>query len=276
MTWELRQLVTFNPVCVTADTPVDQLIDMAYSMDIHHWPVVDGERGIVGMVSESDMIRSAQLQMTVGESTSHGPGEYSAEPWRPRLVGEIMSSRAVTIEIDAPAQEAIRLLLEHQFHSLPVTENGRLTAIVTTGDFLREYSFGDLPSAQELVSKHVVPIAESVDVSATLDEALGAMFEQEGKFIAISRGSCPVGVASYRELARTRCRETARQLSAGDQTVCTLRPLIADALTFRPGTKMAEAASMFAAQKREGGLVVNQANRMVGMLTIQQILRAML
>lgn len=276
MSWELRQLVTFNPVSVTRETPVDQLVEMAHTLEIHHWPVVDQELRVVGMVSETDMVRSAQLQMTAGTAFSEETGASVAEPWQPRTVGEIMSPRVVAVEINSPATHAIRLLMEHQFHSLPVTENGRLKAIVTTGDFLREYSFGDLPSAKELVTKYTVPIADSVDATETLDDALLAMFEQQGKFLAITRGSCPVGVVSYRELARARCRETARQLAEGIDSPSTLLPLIAEALTLRPGMKMAEATQLFLQHRREGALVVNQANRMVGMLTIPQLLKAML
>ena len=52
-------------------------------------------------------------------------------------VGEMMTRDPVTVTPDTPAHEAIALLLEHRFGSLPVIgTDGHLMGIVTDTDFL--------------------------------------------------------------------------------------------------------------------------------------------
>ncbi len=265
----LNLLVTFNPVSVTPETPLDQLLDMLHQLDLRHWPVVNENREVVGVVTETDLVRHTHSNM-LAEATIGAGGE----DWQPSIVAEIMTPRAIAVELTGTMEEAARLLLEHQIQSLPVTDRGRLTAMITASDFLREFSFGELPGARDLVSQHAVEIADTVEATATLDEGLHAVLSSGSPFIAVSRGGLPLGVVSHRELAKARCRETACEMTQVEGCT-TLASLVVDSIIFRPGTKMAEAAQTLLDHNREAALVVNQANRMVGMLTVNEILRAM-
>jgi len=87
---------------------------------LHHIPVVDLHHNLIGLLSAHDVLRAL------------AKGKKSVR------VGEYMSRRPVTVTPETSVDIAIDLLVEHQFHSLPVVaSDGHLMGIVTETDFLR-------------------------------------------------------------------------------------------------------------------------------------------
>jgi CBS domain-containing protein len=86
---------------------------------IRHIPVVDPKQNLVGILSAGDVL----LALARGKKSVR--------------VGETMSRNPVTVTPDTPVHEAIELMLEHRFGSLPVLgTDGHLMGIVTDTDFL--------------------------------------------------------------------------------------------------------------------------------------------
>lgn len=86
---------------------------------IRHIPVVDPKQNLVGILSAGDVL----LALARGKKSVR--------------VGETMSRNPVTVTPDTPVHEAIELMLEHRFGSLPVLgTDGHLLGIVTDTDFL--------------------------------------------------------------------------------------------------------------------------------------------
>lgn len=86
---------------------------------IRHVPVVDPKQNLVGILSAGDVL----LALARGKKSVR--------------VGETMTRNPVTVTPDTPVHEAIELLLEHRFGSLPVLgTDGHLMGIVTDTDFL--------------------------------------------------------------------------------------------------------------------------------------------
>ncbi|HZJ52687.1 MAG TPA: CBS domain-containing protein [Myxococcaceae bacterium] len=86
---------------------------------IRHIPVVDPKQNLVGILSAGDVL----LALARGKKSVR--------------VGETMTRNPVTVTPDTPVHEAIELLLENRFGSLPVLgTDGHLMGIVTDTDFL--------------------------------------------------------------------------------------------------------------------------------------------
>jgi CBS domain-containing protein len=86
---------------------------------MRHLPVVDAKQNLIGMLSVRDVL----LALAKGKKRVH--------------VGEYMTRRPITVTPDTPVHDAIDLLLEHHFGSLPVVgTDGHLLGIVTETDFL--------------------------------------------------------------------------------------------------------------------------------------------
>ena len=83
--------------------------------------VLDGEK-LVGVVAERDCIRKALL----------------ANKSLDTPVSDIMVRDVVTIDADHTFADCLRLMYQHAIRHLPVTEGGKVIAVVSIRDLLRE------------------------------------------------------------------------------------------------------------------------------------------
>ena len=89
---------------------------------IHHLPVVDKHRNLLGILSATDVLTHPTTQ------------------WGALRVGKCMSRAPVTVMPGTSALRAMDLMLEHGFRSLPVVgSDGHLIGIVTETDLVRAW-----------------------------------------------------------------------------------------------------------------------------------------
>jgi CBS domain-containing protein len=125
----VQTVMTRSLITVTSKTPVREARARLATGNIHHLPVVDGDR-LVGIVSATDFVR----QLACEARSGHRGGGISEELW---TVAEIMQPNPRTVGPETTLREAIDILTESSFHSLPVVKNGTLMGILTTTDLLR-------------------------------------------------------------------------------------------------------------------------------------------
>src|ERR1700733_2376439 len=104
-------------------------------------PVVDASGRMIGVFSESDLLREEGKggagppwrQMMVG------PDGEPAEPIKldARKVGGIMTREPITIAPGASIAQACRLLHEHHLRRLPVVKSGKLVGMIARADLVR-------------------------------------------------------------------------------------------------------------------------------------------
>jgi CBS domain-containing protein len=141
-----HQLMTRNAITVSPETPV---IDAAQLMLRHHiggLPVVDAGGKLVGMVSDGDFIRRAEigterrrgrwLSPLVGRNTiatdfvrAHG-----------RKVSDIMTINPVTVARDTPLEQVVEVMEANNIKRLPVVDGDRLVGVVSYADFVQTFA----------------------------------------------------------------------------------------------------------------------------------------
>jgi len=84
--------------------------------------VVSDFGSIIGILTERDILRA------VAHRT------HSAEA----RVRQWMTSNVITVEASTPAEEAAKMMLDHNFRHLPVVDGERSVGIVSLRDFARE------------------------------------------------------------------------------------------------------------------------------------------
>lgn len=259
----LGTYVTYNPLAVSPETRVDDLLQMVESLSMHHFPVVDQEQRLIGVVSETDLILEARNRARENEDRKFR--ESTA-------VKDIFTGHLVTVDHLASPREALRLLRHNCVRSLPVLANDKLVGIVTTTDFLREFSYGQLVCSKEPVSDFLEPPAEPLDPDTTAEEALAALKNSRSDHLAVVQGGCPIGVVSGREILKSiAMANSERNLSEQSSIVKFLHKTPA----FRPGQRMSEAAALMVEHGLSALAVTNQANRFLGIITEDQILQVM-
>ena len=123
--------MTETPVSVGPDDNLAQARELMDAHNIRHLPVVDDDQGVVGLVSQRDLIHFAIA--TVEGLTLSARGEAL----RAVTVGTIMTTDVAMVEPDEDAAVAGRIMLDTKYGCLPVVEDLRLIGILTEADFVR-------------------------------------------------------------------------------------------------------------------------------------------
>lgn len=111
-------LMTTKVITLRWKDTVETAQDRMEMAEVRHLPVLDGKGHLVGILSDRDIFRSRGLRQA---------------PW---LVAEIMMRSVRTIAPEAPADEAVRRMLDLRIGCLPVVSGGKLVGIVTETDIL--------------------------------------------------------------------------------------------------------------------------------------------
>jgi CBS domain-containing protein len=269
----LGTLITYNPWAVRAETTLDEVASQFDLLGVHHVPVVGDDRRLIGMISETDLLRARQQRraVTVGAG---GPEEVDSQP---ELVADVMSRELVIAGPDDSPRQVLQVLLAHRIHAIPVVRAGSLIGMISSRDFLREFSYGELPFSREPVSKYLKPAPwEPLAPDTRLDEAYLAMQEVGANCLAVAQGECPLGLVSQRDIVRARC---VAMEEAGEELLPTQLPpvvrIMRRATPIRPGQRLFEAALVMVQEDLPAAIVINQANRLMGLITEDDILRVM-
>ena len=132
-----HQIMTRQVITATVETSV---ADAARTLLEHHisgMPVLDAEGKLVGVVSQGDFMRRAEIGTQRKRSRwlklLLGPGEEAADfvRERGRKVGEVMNAAPITVTEDATLEEVAAIMEKNDIKRVPVMRDGKLVGIVT-------------------------------------------------------------------------------------------------------------------------------------------------
>jgi CBS domain-containing protein len=153
--YEVRDVMTAEPVTVTPATPLKDIVDILVSLRAGALPVVTAAGQLVGVVSETDLLRKEQLQRDPDSPHArHLSYRARRDLATAEIAGEIMSTHLVTVSPVAVAAEAARLMDRHQVGALMVVdEHGKLLGVVSRRDLLRVFLRSDEEIKAEIVNE---------------------------------------------------------------------------------------------------------------------------
>ncbi|MGD0355414.1 MAG: CBS domain-containing protein [Dehalococcoidia bacterium] len=126
---KIKDIMTWNVVTVTSDTPIMEARKILETHKIRRVPVVDRGK-LVGLVTLDRIIGVGPSQAT---SLSIWEINYLLAKMK---VGEIMQKDVVTIEPDASIEQGLSRGFNKKVGIMPVVENGKVIGVVTTTDFM--------------------------------------------------------------------------------------------------------------------------------------------
>ncbi|GAB0114777.1 CBS domain-containing protein [Acidisoma sp. C75] len=139
-----RDIMTAKVVTVGPEASIDSAIALMVGQRISGIPVVAGDGRLVGMLTERDLLRRAELETESPHRRSFlglllGHGEEAAAYVRShsRRVGDVMTEKVISIVEDTPLEEIVQLMEKHRIRRLPVVWDGRLVGIVSRLDLVR-------------------------------------------------------------------------------------------------------------------------------------------
>jgi CBS domain-containing protein len=128
---------------VLRDTPIEEVIRLIDCNDIQRVCVVDQEGRFLGLISDRDLLgafsdRSTGLWNYFVSKISSTERDRLKEDLRAKTAGEVMNTKIVTVQEDAPINEAIRLMLDKAIKRLPVVdEQGKFKGMISRDALMR-------------------------------------------------------------------------------------------------------------------------------------------
>lgn len=120
-------VMALEPVVVRADAPLSDAVKLMERHRIHGVPVVDGAGSLVGVLSQTDLLRARAT-------------EFLWANWPGLAVRHLMSSPALTVHRSTPLADAARKMERHHVHRLVVVadeDEALPIGIISTSDLVR-------------------------------------------------------------------------------------------------------------------------------------------
>jgi CBS domain-containing protein len=108
-------------VTVLESTPLKEVARILSDKNITGAPVVNSLGELVGVISETDIIRKSN----------------SIGAWSPSTAGQIMTRPAVSVSPSDTLQRVSELMFNRRIHRVVVAEGNKIQGIITTMDILR-------------------------------------------------------------------------------------------------------------------------------------------
>ncbi len=278
MTTTIRQIVKGPAIAIHETDDLALALQMMAWGDVRHLPVVSGDE-LLGVVSERDLLRCF---------ADRGRAVAGREK-----VGAIMHSPPVTIGPDTDLAAAIRLVTERGIGCLPVVDRGGLMGIVTRSDLLAAEVDDAAGAGHDVIATTKAPweslLVEdvmsrqpvTVAVDASLRSALERMDQHGVRHLPIVDGELKVvGILSDRDI-RTVIGNPMRTITSHDsmvriESVPVARMMTQSPITLRSGTPLRRAARVFSDHKVGVIPIVDDRDRLLGVLSYTDVLRGIL
>ncbi len=145
-TMTARDIMKTEVVTIGQTATVRELAELLAAHEISGVPVVDESGGLVGVVTEGDVIlQDADLHFphyiqfldSVIYLESVRKFEERFRKTFGNRVADVMSTEVLTVSPDASIHEVTTLMADNGVNRVPVLEEGRLVGIITRGDVVR-------------------------------------------------------------------------------------------------------------------------------------------
>ncbi len=139
-------VMTLEVATVGPDTPVQQIVKLLLSRGISGVPVVDDAGAMVGIVSEGDLLRRAEIgtEKRRGAWRAFFTGTATLAEDYVRSHGtvarDIMTREVISVTRTTKLAEIADLIEQKRIKRVPVLEDGRLVGIVSRSNLLRAFA----------------------------------------------------------------------------------------------------------------------------------------
>jgi len=142
----VREIMTSAAYSVHADAPLETALRLMATARVTGLPVVDGDRRVVGIISEADLLK-AELEP---DPRAHArPARRSAESPL-ATVGQAMTVDPHTVREDTDVAELAHTFAHTSWKSVPVVRGDVLVGVVSRSDVIRALSRPDQETASEI------------------------------------------------------------------------------------------------------------------------------
>jgi CBS domain-containing protein len=304
----VADVMTRDIAQVTPDTSIAEVVGLLIDRGLKSLPVVDGERHIVGIITDGDLLSRGGTTLPVRLQQLLPLGERAAQvaalEARPQRAADLMTGRPVTLPAATPLARAAAVMADRNLKRLPVVDDGgRLVGMVSRFDLLKTVAEGlrqrpEQPlrlaaGAPASVGGLMIMDVPTVHRETPLAETLDRLLESEKRrVVVVDDDRHVVGIITDGDVLRRGARRVQegglQRLAAwfgggarpeGLEVVAKGRTaadiMTSPVVTVTPETPTAEAIQLMMAHKVKRLPVVDSAGRLVGMIGRAAVLGAL-
>lgn len=142
---KVRELMSWPPITVSADAPVGTVARLMLEHDLSGLPVLDAEGGLVGIVTERDIVAKharvhTPLYLSILGSVIPIGAHRTDEELRRALAvtaGELMEESPLSVHPDDLVDDIASLMVEEDQNPIPVVQDGELVGVISHSDIIR-------------------------------------------------------------------------------------------------------------------------------------------
>ena len=138
------EIMTRSVTTLRQDASLGEAVSLMLDRGISGLPIVDGDRRLVGVLTEGDLLRRVEL----GTSERHRSGWWemlrgtglNADEYihtHSRRVGDLMTADPVTVTESTSIGAVVDLMERRRIKRLPVVRDGEVVGVVSRADLLR-------------------------------------------------------------------------------------------------------------------------------------------
>ena len=139
------EVMATNVIAVGPNASVQEVADILLTSRISAAPVVDKHGDLIGIISEDDLIRRAELgterrrswwlEIFTSESKEDLAIEYVKS--HARKVGDVMTREVITATPGTPLRDVAALLEKNRIKRVPIVERGKMVGIVSRANLVQ-------------------------------------------------------------------------------------------------------------------------------------------
>jgi CBS domain-containing protein len=138
-----KDVMTGSVICINVGESIFDAAELLLGSGVSAVPVVDDKGAIVGIVSEADLVRRAEIGTAAKKSwlarllDSDVSAANDFVAVHTRRVADVMTKEVVTAGPATPLRELVELMERHGIKRIPIVGDGTLVGIVSRADLLR-------------------------------------------------------------------------------------------------------------------------------------------
>ncbi len=141
-----QDIMTTEVITINPEADITEAVKILLDKGVNGLPVVDESGQLVGILCQSDLVRMQKslpipslFTLLDGFVPMSSSALLEAEVKRiaASKVSDAMSTKVVTIGPDMTIDEIAALMVDKKFHTLPVTDEGKLMGVVGKKDVIK-------------------------------------------------------------------------------------------------------------------------------------------
>ncbi|MBK8049612.1 MAG: DUF190 domain-containing protein [Anaerolineales bacterium] len=301
----VRAIMRTGVTTVGPETPVTDLVALLVQRGYRSLPVVDGERRLVGIITDGDLMRRGGLLVRLGLQDVLSPEQLQAQmavqQSQPQTAADIMTRTVYTVREDESVRQAAAVMAKRVIKRIPVVdEQNRLLGLISRVDVLRTIEYNQqhpiddqaAPRSGQSVTELMHTDAPTLSGDAKLEEIVRALeSSSQRRVIVVDSRRHVQGIITDGDLLR-RSRHAhdpglvrrLRSLVTGSHEPNVTLPYAETAaqlmstpvFTIRADTPLEDALRMMLRHQIKRLPVVNEHGELVGLLGRNSLLNGLL